>query len=233
MNNLIVGYGEIGQAVGKIVGEHEMVDLEPMASIFSSIDVMHICFPYSDNFVTEVKRYIEQYSPSHVIIYSTVPVGTTYDISPMAVHSPVEGVHPYLEDSIRLMERWLGCEDKVEGRFFVDFFEKLGLKTRLVGDSDHTEALKLLSTTEYGVNLVFADYKAYVAEKIGMDFELTKEWNRAYNRLYKDLGMEKWFQKFVLDPPEGKIGGHCVIQNAILLQRQFPDDLVKRVRDTE
>ncbi len=230
MNQVIVGYGEIGKAVHAIVGEAGIIDLHQQQDMPKEVEVLHVCFPYTKDFVAELQKYIEELKPKHIIIYSTVPIGITQGF-PGAVHSPIEGKHPHLEDSIRLMERWLGCNDEKDGLFFVNFFSDLGLRTRMVAKSDFTEALKLLSTTEYGVNLAFADYKARVAEEIGMSYELTKDWNKEYNRLYKDLGMEKRVQKFVLDAPGGTIGGHCVVPNAQLLNEQFPDVLVKRVGD--
>jgi hypothetical protein len=228
MNNIIIGFGEIGRAVYKVIqGNTYVVDpVYTKAQTFFEPEVMHICFPYSETFVTDVKAYLDKYKPAHVIIYSTVPVGVTYQVSPWAVHSPVEGKHPDLEMSIRQMERWLGYNNKDEGYFFVNYFEGLGLKTKLVLSTESTEVLKLLSTTEYGINIEFARYKKRITDEIGMDYELTKEWNREYNKLYKNLGMEKRFQKFVLDAPEGPKGGHCIVPNARLLQEQFPDELV-------
>lgn len=230
MRPIIAGYGEIGKAVGTIVGEHDIIDdgyLMP-----GNADVLLVCFPYSKTFVADVINYVIRHSIKHVAIFSTLPIGVTKEITG-AIHSPVEGKHPDLEMSIRQMERWIGYNDREEGLFFNGYFKDLGLKTKMVENTDCTEALKLLSTTEYGINIVFAAYKAKVAEAIGMDFELTKEWNRAYNRLYKDLGMEKRYQKYVLDAPKGKIGGHCVRENTYLLQDQFPDNILTMIQDLD
>lgn len=229
MKNLVIGYGEIGQAVGAVIGEHAVINEGDRLST-RRVDVMHICFPPSDDFLPAVFAYIKRYSPKHIVIWSTVPIGTT-KVIPNAVHSPVEGRHPKLEESIRLMPRWFGYNTAADGDYFAEYFDMLGLEVKGVENSDCTEALKLLSTTEYGINLAFADYKARVAEAIGMDYQRTKEWNADYNELYENLGMEDRFQKFVLDPPGGIIGGHCVTPNAKLLYQQFPDMLVKLVED--
>lgn len=233
MNQVIIGYGEIGQAVGKVIGEHAYIDLKNATKIPDNIELMHICLPYSDVFEETVHEYIDKYRPQHILIWSTVPVGTTERFGLFAVHSPIEGKHPDLEMSIRQMERWVGVFIRGEAQYFTEYFQKLGLRVRVVGSPKFTEALKLLSTTEYGVNIEFARYKAAVAEDIGMDFELTKEWNREYNKLYKNLGMEKRFQKFVLDAPDGPKGGHCVVPNARLLNEQYPNELVEVVGEIE
>lgn len=227
MRNLIVGYGEIGKAVGAVVGVHAWVDKGGKIPE-GEFDVLHVCFPYSESFVKDVREYVEQYKPHHIIIYSTVPIGTTAKI-PGAVHSPVEGKHPDLEMSIRFMERWVGVDDMDIAPFYKLYFGALGLYVRIINGSHCTEALKLLSTTEYGLNIEFARYKKYVADKIGMDFELTKDWNIQYNKLYQNLGMGKRLQKFVLDAPEGPKGGHCVTPNAVILNDQFPNKLVEIV----
>lgn len=227
--NLILGFGEIGKAVESLVGNAYVVDLDPMDAIPPEpIEAMHICFPFSETFIREISRYADMFKPDHVIIWSTVPISTTKRIM-RAVHSPVEGKHPDLALSIETMERWIGYNDKVEGQWFKNYFTDLGLKVKLVENSDFTEALKLLSTTEYGINIEFARYKKHVADELGMDYELTKEWNLEYNKLYKSLGLEKKYQKFVLDAPEGPKGGHCVTPNAQILHDQYPSELTKIV----
>lgn len=229
MSEVIVGFGEIGRAVAAVLREPAGV-VDPgqkMDNDLRNVDVMHVCFPYSEGFITYVKTYIKRFKPEHVIIWSTLPIGTTRRI-PGAVHSPVEGVHPELALSIRSMVRWVGANDRSEGIFFAEYFLGLFMKPRVVNNSDFTEALKLLSTTEYGINIEFARYKKQVADDIGMNYEMTKEWNQDYNRLYHNLGMD-WANKYVLDAPEGKKGGHCVTPNALLLYKQYPDELVKIV----
>lgn len=228
--NLIIGYGEIGKAVDALVGAGYVQDPAQGRLAYTSVeyDVMHVCVPYSDDFIETVAGYSNTFTPKHVIIWSTVPIGTTTQI-PLAVHSPVEGKHPALAESIEMMERWIGYNDKIEGQWFKNYFRDLGLKVKLVENSDFTEALKLLSTTEYGINIEFARYKKHVADELGMDYELTKEWNVEYNKLYKTLGLEKKYQKFVLDAPEGSLGGHCVVENSVLLDELYPNILVKAV----
>lgn len=230
-SSLIVGMGEIGRAVREVITSNDKVvtydktdddfyfDVNP--------DILHICFPYSEVFLEEVSWYIDGVKPWHVIIWSTVPIGTTKQIKG-AVHSPVEGKHPQIATSIKNSTRWLGANDLIEGEFFANYFKMLFMKTKVIYDSDHTEALKLLSTTEYGLNIEFARYKKQVANKIGMDYQLTKEWNRDYNKLYHNLHMD-WAQKYVLDAPSGPKGGHCVTPNAQFLHDQYPDELVRIV----
>lgn len=236
MNSIVIGMGQIGTAV-KAVTESEysydLLDGSEIANLaftnkVEDIDVLHICFPYSETFVQDVKHYLLML-PKHVVVWSTVPIGTCGSIDARIVHTPIEGRHPDLELSIRHMERWIGADDEAEGKWFAQYFRELSLKTKVVPSSRFTEALKLISTTEYGVNIEFARYKKQIADDLEMDYELMKQWNAEYNRLYKNLGMGGRFQKFVLDAPEGPKGGHCVTPNARLLHKQYPNEMVKIV----
>jgi len=67
-----------------------------------------------------------------------------------------------------------------------------------------------------------------VCDELDLDFQAVKSWDRQYNDLYADLGMEQ-FSRYILDPPQGEIGGHCVVPNAVILNKQFPSPLVEEV----
>ncbi len=93
LKSLIIGAGEIGNSLHNVIGG----DITGKTEASDSYDIIHICFPYDDKFVDEVKRYQKLYSTEHTVIHSTVPVGTSTSLG--AIHSPVIGVHPYLEKS--------------------------------------------------------------------------------------------------------------------------------------
>lgn len=228
MNMLVVGMGEIGSAVATNLGIHKVFTLdansEPITAI---IDVMHICFPYTEDFVKEVKKYQRKYQPKLTIIYSTVPVGTTKNIK-HAVHSPVEGKHPRLTQSIKVGLRWIGYNDNEDKLLAQKIWRPITL-CESVPNSDWTEFLKLASTSKYGINIVWADYMNAVADFLKMPYEYVKEWDTEYNNLYRKLKM-KHNRKYVLDPPHNKIGGHCVVSNAEILDKQFPNIMLKMIK---
>lgn len=230
MRHLIVGMGEIGQAIHGIFPEAQTHDKE-QKPIELPIDVLHICFPYSPTFVADILRYMDLYKPDHIVIYSTVPIGTTKKIK-SAVHSPVEGKHPQLEESIRLSPRWIGANNESAAMFFKQMFRDKGMTPRVLEDSDYTEFLKLRSTAKYGINLVWTDYEAKVAKDLGMNFAHVKQFDKDYNKLYQTMGMD-WAQRYILDPPNGKIGGHCVVPNAKLLNESHPDSLLDEIEGME
>lgn len=237
MKSLVVGRGAIGNAVAEIISKRDVVITYDITNgrypNVAGVDVLHICFPYNDDasFLAAVQSYINHFTPMHVIIWSTVGIGTTKQVNG-AVHSPVEGRHPALAMSIRNMVRWIGSSNKGEAEFFAAYFKKISIKTHLLPSSDFTEFLKLRSTAKFGINLAWTDYEAETARSIGMDFHLLKDFDKDYNRLYRHLGMP-WAQRYILDDPAGKIGGHCVVPNAKLLDNQFPSDLLKKIIDME
>lgn len=235
MRDLVIGCGEIGTAVIELLLDNnhvvESYDSKDDSSLSTTLypDVLHICFPYTDKFIGDVEGYIAAVNPKHIIIWSTVPIGTTKKIK-NAVHTPVEGRHPKLAQSIKSMTRWIGANSIKEAVFFEDYFLSMYLLPHVVESSDYTEFLKLRSTSKFGINLVWTDYEAHVAKEIGMDFKLLKNFDKDYNRLYHNLGMD-WAQRYILDAPNGKIGGHCVVPNAELLNKQFPNDLLKMIKE--
>ena len=231
MKHLVIGIGEVGGAVmtNLMALKHNVTTLDIKdEGVKGKFDVLHICFPYSDNFVDAVKKYKRKFVPDCIIIYSTVPIGTTKKIKG-AVHSPVEGKHPRLDFGVKTFKRYIGYNDFVVGKMAAEVWEELD-NYELFNNSDYTEFLKLASTSKYGINLVWAQYMADTAEKLGMDYALVKDWDRAYNTLYGRMGMG-WAKKYVLDAPNGPIGGHCVTPNAELLDEQFPHEMLKMIKE--
>src|SRR3989344_5362217 len=89
----IIGYGEIGKAISKFYKKPLIKDLNRDDGL-KSVEILHICIPWSDNFVEIVKKEIREIKPKLTIIHSTVSVGATKKIGGRTVHSPVRGVHP-------------------------------------------------------------------------------------------------------------------------------------------
>ena len=105
MNSLIIGKGEVGTALWKILRKKYSTYITDKTDKQLDIEIIHICFPYSKNFIKEVKRYRELFEPLYIVIHSTVPVGTSFECG--AYHSPIRGVHPNLEEGIRTFVKYL------------------------------------------------------------------------------------------------------------------------------
>lgn len=225
MKSLIIGMGQIGGALYELFPDSQTLDLNE-EEIKLPIDIMHVCIPYNNEFMVAVQGYIDKYQPKHVVVYSTVAIGTCKKLGNNVVHSPVEGKHPLLAKSMRLFTRWIGGPK--ETATVVQELWKDIVPCKLVKSSDYTEFLKLQSTSKYGINIVFADYVDKTSSKLGMDYDLVKEFDADYNRLYSRLRY-KQYRRYILDPPKGKIGGHCVRENSFILDEQFPNDVLKMI----
>lgn len=228
MMNLVVGMGQVGSGVfdvlrGKVV---TLARDKELALITQKVENLHVCIPYTEKFVEQVEAYIKLYNPELTIVYSTVPIGTCEKLG--VVHSPIEGKHPLIGLSIQNSARWIGSSDKKLLKKAEKLWKKF-VPVRKLPSADFTEWLKLRSTSKYGVNIVWADYEAKVSKELGMDFSANKQYDLDYNQMYKRLGMEQ-FQRYVLDPPNGRIGGHCVVPNSELLDEQYPHEMLKMIK---
>ena len=232
--NIVIGVGEIGTAVGEVLKRQDSVvgrgKEDP--GFKSKGGNLHICYPYSETFVKDTKRYIRQYKPKTVIVYSTTPIGTCEKIGKDIVHSPVEGKHPHLEDSILIMPRWIGVKNKKARERAFKLWRPYVKVIRLMASSRYTEFLKLRSTAKFGINLVWTDYEKAVADRVGINFSAVKEFDQDYNNLYKELGLDE-FQRYILDPPNGVIGGHCLVPNAEMLNQQYFNPWLTEITNME
>lgn len=223
MNGILVGYGEVGKGIRYVIPELDVYDIKfDNKGLKKTYDVLLVAIPYTESFIDEVKKYQEFFKVKSTIIFSTVPIGTSAKLN--AVHSPVEGKHPNLGESIGIMRRFVGGTDRLALEFLHQFFPNI----TIVDKPDFTEFLKLRSTSKYGINIEFARYENAVSKTIGMNFDLIKEFDEAYNELYRDMNMPQ-FQRYILDPPKGKIGGHCVVPNAKILDEQYPNTMLKEI----
>jgi len=215
MQSIIIGAGEIGTALHKIIGG-EITDVSVGPG--GQYDIINICFPYSEGFIEEVKRYQALYNAKHTVIHSTIPVGTSAKLG--AIHSPCNGIHPHLEQSLRTFIKFLGgSNDEVN-----DYFRRAGFKIYTFDKPETTELMKLMCTTFYGVCLEYVKDVKKQCDKYGTPFEAWSIWTENYNSGYTKLGHPQYHRPNLI-PPQGKIGGHCVGANAKLIQTKFTDIL--------
>jgi hypothetical protein len=213
MKSIIIGKGEVGRALHNILGGEIMDKMLGGYSNSFEYDVIHICFPYSDKFIDEVDRYQKLFNPKYTIIHSTVPVGTSRACG--AIHSPIRGIHPELEEGIRTFVKFLGGDQSSE---VADIFRKKGIKVMLFDDQETTEALKLFDTEYYRACIEFAHRVKDYCDKNKLNYaEVYTLPNITYNEGYDKLG-HKEFIRPVLEPIIKKIGGHCILENSKLIE---------------
>lgn len=228
----ILGYGEVGRAVAKFYGSTS----SPQAKIkdlkrddgLKGVEILHICIPWNSNFINIVKKEIEKIKPKLIIVDSTVAPGTTKKIGdglPRAcrgvVHSPVRGIHPYLYSGIKTFVKYIGADNKRAGELAKSHLEGLGIKVRVFMPAATTEIGKLFSTSYYGLCVAWHGEMKKICDKAGIDSEkAVTDFNKTYNEGYLKLGKRNVVRP-VLYPPEDGIGGHCIIENAEVLGKNF------------
>lgn len=223
MSNLVIGLGQIGQGVQKVLG-CDGIDKDQTAPQ-DNYYMLHICIPPVENFVEIVKNYQKKYHPDITVIHSTTPIGTSSKLG--AVHSPVRGVHPNLEGGIRTFVKFFGG-DEHKAKLAMHEFEKRGVSCSYAGKAENTEAGKLWSTTQYGAAIMLEKEIHAFCEEHGLDFEVVyTQFNQTYNDGYRKLGLPQ-YAKYVLKHVDGPIGGHCVASNVELFDSQTCTDIKNR-----
>ena len=213
MNHLIIGQGEIGTALKKVLKckAHDKTPLPPQ-----HFDMIHICIPYNKGFSKVVKNYKKRYTPDYVVVHSTVEIGTCEKLK--ACHSPVTGVHPHLQKSLKTFTKFIGGEGS---ETVAEELKKYGIPAVPVGFARDTEAGKLFNLLMYGVNILLEKEIYEFCKQFNCDYQTTyKAFVKMYNEGYQKMKMPH-IKIYELEHQEGGIGGHCVMENSPMLNTKF------------
>ena len=232
----IIGLGEVGSAI-KMVYEKNQQNFELFTmdvnhdKINDSVNILNVCIGWSESFISTVVEKARLCN--YVVIHSTVPVGTSKKIEEATqkpvIHSPIRGVHPHLYTGIMTFEKYFGSasEDIAISNYIANHFESLGIKTRVLSNSNTTELGKLLDTTYYGICIAWHQHMKEMCDFFNGEFEeAVTLFNNTYNEGYENLGMSNVIRP-VLYPPGKTIGGHCIIPNAEILNEDFKSSFIE------
>jgi len=247
MKDIIIGAGSIGQALGKILKtkyDIDIFDIKNKGIYENKYRVMHICFPYNNNFVKEVKRYLKLFKPKVIIIHSTIKVGTTQKIIKETrlktiVHSPIRGQHNNLAYSIKLFSKFIGVDNpnyKFENRnlyrFLQKYFQKIDIHTVIYKDSRSTELSKMLCLFQYGMHNIVANEAQNICNKFKLDYnKVVLFWNETYNQGYDTLRLEpKDYHRPLLIPSmKHGWGEHRIYDVNKMLYEQTKNPMIKNI----
>lgn len=232
----IIGYGEIGSSIAKVYRSFDGFDIkvvDPFQNFndnINGIEILNICIPFIDNFVDVVNEYITKANPNYTIIHSTVSPGTTKLIGGKVCHSPMRGLHPNLDLGMKTFLKYIGPEDNDSAKLYQKHLSSIGIKSHICKDSKTTEYAKLLDTTYYGMCIAFHSDVSKLCENENIDFEeVMTLYNQSYNKGYKELGKENVVRPVLY--PTQKIGGHCVIPNAVILKDYMNTKIIDSILD--
>jgi hypothetical protein len=230
LKSVVLGAGEIGRAIFNVLSPHYSVYLYDIladgADVVHKVDFLHICFPWSEDFRSEVQRYQRMFKPAHTIVHSTVPVGTCKSLA--VVHSPVRGKHHAMEQSLATYTKFFGGPDASE---CADLFLRIGIPVHVLPKSEATEFGKILETSYLGLNIRWAQEVDMWCQTKGLSY--TEVWDKfvqTYNDKCEELGQPK-FPAMV--PIQAKIGGHCVLPNLEFLPTGFAFTEVLKGEDVD
>lgn len=226
LRNLIIGNGEVGNSLYKyLISKKQQVEIRDIKEIQTQneYDMLHICYGYSDKFIQQTKDYIKRYKPKYVIVHSTTIVGTCKKLK--VIHSPIRGIHPHLEKSIKTFTKFFGGNvDSTLKKWIESTFNK----TVIVPNSNTTEALKIWSTTQYGVMILLEKEIHKYCKKHKLPFNVVYTLaNETYNEGYKKLGFNH-FNRPILKHMKGNLGRHCITNNCGLLDNYFTDLIIQK-----
>mgnify|MGYP001362147999 CR=1 FL=1 len=228
MRSIVIGLGETGEPLLEIlrktnsetIGYDFKDGIIPCWVAREDFEVLHICIPYSHEFISTVREYQKFCHASLTIIHSTVPIGTTSQI-PNAVHSPIRGKHGRMKEDLLKYPKWVGGEKaEVAG----NYLKAHGFDVRVVETSEQTEAMKLLCLAKYGKDISFAYYCNELADKYNFPYNDILAWDVEYNN-----GVEARLKRPLITNLEGTIGGHCVVQNTKVLNKQHPNPMLTEI----
>jgi UDP-N-acetyl-D-mannosaminuronate dehydrogenase len=209
---LVVGLGEIGRPLLEILrGAHDAVGRDIEDRPFDGVRILHICFPYSPDFVSSAARYASMYEPEVVVVNSTVVPGTTMEIQEKAgvpaVYSPVRGKHARMTDELRRYRKFVAGASAAAVALVEQHFGAAGITTQRMSSSEALELAKLLETTYFGVLVAWAQEMDRFADAVDANY-----WEAT-----AFLEEIDFLPPVVFQP--GYIGGHCVMPNLELLEQ--------------
>jgi len=228
--HLVLGnQGQIGMAIEAVLEDtYPTKGIDKGDDLDEKFDVLHVCYPGELNGFRQITRnYQEKYlkDDGMIIIHATESVGTSAKLD--ACHSPVRGIHPDLVDGILTFTKFFGGRGAERG---ANYFKELDIDVEVVDSARTTELGKILSTTQYGIQIIVEKEIKRLCDKYDVDFHTTyKRFNQIYNEGYEELGHSE-FRKPVLKHITGEIGGHCVVENTDFFDSWIAD-LVQEKND--
>ncbi len=220
---IVIGLGEVGKPLLELVERKHSaigIDIEPVTAS-ATCGILHICFPFSGEFVSAAAEYIKRFNPVLAIINSTVAPGTTRTIHRLThtsvAYSPVRGKHFKMKQDLMRYTKYIGGIDRESATRAAEHFQSLGMKTKVVSSPEAAELAKLTETTYFGVLIAWAQEVARYCDQLHVDYDQ----------------VVSFYEEVPFFPPvkyvPGIIGGHCVMPNIGILRNVFRSDLLNAI----
>ena len=248
--NIVAGLGEIGTPILKLLSENELSigydineDLMNKKKFHkyekTQTLMLHICIPFSEKFISNVKKLVKKFDPQIVVVHSTVSPRTTSTLqsklSIPIIYSATRGVHKRKFDKyqphkngilfdIMRYTKFFAISDNAPNKIFaIKEFKKSmktnGVKTKQMSTPETLELGKIIcDTSYYGWLINYAQLSNMIATQYNVDYD--EMWTFS-DEIHKFLGNRpKMFP--------GIIGGHCIIPNLDLIHNETLN-LIKKI----
>ena len=226
--NVIVGLGEIGNPILKLLSKNEIVvgyDINKKLTDKKKLlryekyatNFLHICIPFGEKFNSQIILLNKKFNPSCIVIHSTIKPGTTKKLQlrlkiPI-IYSATRGVHKRMLFDLKRYTKFFAIENnaprkKWASTSFVNQMKKCKIKTKKMSSPMTLELAKIVcDTSYYGWLISYAQISNLIARQNNVNFD--EMWTFS-DEIHKFLGNRpKLFPGF--------IGGHCVIPNLELI----------------
>lgn len=237
--DVVAGLGEIGNPILRLISNAtnaEGYDINPQlinqkqAKKYSSLKtrLLHVCIPFNANFEKNVFDLNKKFTPSGIVIHSTISPGTTNNLqeklSIPVIYSATRGIHKRMLSDLKRYTKFFAIEpntpnEKWATQTYVNLMKKCNVKTKKLSNPKTLELAKIIvDTSYYGWLINYSQISNMIAIKHGVDYD--EMWSFA-DEIHKFLGNRpKMFPGF--------IGGHCVIPNLDLINDNALD-LIKEI----
>ena len=222
---LVVGLGEIGRPLLEILrGAHDAAGRDVEDRRFDGVQILHLCFPYTADFIASAAGSASLYEPEVVVVNSTVVPGTTTEIQEKsgvpAVYSPVRGKHARMTDELRRYRKFVAGGSAQAVALVADHFNAAGIPTQRMSSPEALELAKLLETSYFGLLVAWAQEMDRFADAVDADY-----WETTSFLAEIDFLPPVGFQP-------GYIGGHCVMPNLDLLEQVRGSQFIDLMRES-
>ena len=189
---------------------------------------LHICIPFTKNFISTVKSLYSKFNPKVIVIHSTISPGTTSKLQSKlpipVIYSATRGIHKRMLYDLKRYVKFYAVDNnkpKAEcaSTMYSKLMKKCGVKTKRMSKPITLELAKIVvDTSYYGWLINYAQLSNMIAIQNNVDYD--EMWSFA-EEIHKYLGNRpKMFPGF--------IGGHCVIPNLDLMNNETLD-LIKEI----
>lgn len=226
--NVVAGLGEIGRPILKLLSksvlvvgydtDKKLMD-EKKFNKYKNLktEFLHVCIPFTNNFIQNVVSMHDKFKPECIVIHSTTSPNTTAKIQRLVpipvIYSATRGIHKRMLNDLKRYTKFFAIETNAPNkksaiRNYSKIMTKCNVKTKQMKNPLTLELAKIIvDTSYYGWLITYSQLSKMIAIQNHVDYD--EMWTFA-DEIHKFLGNRpKMYPGF--------IGGHCVIPNLDLI----------------